>query len=134
MEGLIKTDINKDKAKSILNMVDSTLNMICDLDKKKYPTHVLKEYYEVIRELMSVVLLLEGYKTTGDRAHYYLIKNIFDNKIISQEEYLFVDELRIVRNRILYDGEFIDKNFLRRHIPLIKNIIKKLKVKINSTI
>lgn len=63
IEGLIKVTPDKEKAQSILKMVDSTIEMIEVIDITKFSSIVTKEYYDVIRELMSVILLLDGYKT-----------------------------------------------------------------------
>lgn len=73
-EGIIKTTPDREKAKSILKMVETTLEMISAIDARKYPSNVLKEYYEVIRELITVILLLDGYKTQGEGAHKKLIE------------------------------------------------------------
>ncbi|VVB88656.1 Uncharacterised protein [uncultured archaeon] len=75
-EGFIKTFPDREKVKSILKMVESTLEMIDTIESKKYPSHVLKEYYEVVRELITIVLLLDGYKTQGEGAHKKLIEYI----------------------------------------------------------
>ena len=61
-EELIRITPNKEKAQSILKMVNTTLDMIKQIDKSKFPSNVTKEYYEVIRELASIILLLDGYK------------------------------------------------------------------------
>ena len=37
-------------------------------------SNITKEYYDLIRELISVVLLLDGYKTYGEGAHKKLIE------------------------------------------------------------
>ncbi|MCZ7358502.1 MAG: hypothetical protein O8C55_00370 [Candidatus Methanoperedens sp.] len=78
-EGLIKTAPDREKAKSILKMVETTLEMIDTIDPKKFTSHVVKEYYEVIRELITVILLLDGYKTYGDGAHKKLIEYMEKN-------------------------------------------------------
>ena len=64
-EGLIKITPDKEKAQSILKMVDTTLEMIKVIDINKFSSNVTKEYYDAIRELMGVVLLLDGYKIYG---------------------------------------------------------------------
>lgn len=46
-------------------MVETTLEMIDTIDSKKFTSLVVKEYYEAIRELITVILLLDGYKTHG---------------------------------------------------------------------
>lgn len=73
-EGLIKVTPDKEKAKSILKMVETTIEMITVIDSTKFSSNITKEYYDVIRELISVVLLLDGYKTYGEGAHKKLIE------------------------------------------------------------
>lgn len=63
MEGLVRITPDIEKAKSMLKMVDTTLAMIKTIDKESFPSNVTKEYYDVIRELMSVIMLLDGFKT-----------------------------------------------------------------------
>lgn len=66
---LIKKTPDKNKARSILKMVEKTIEMIESLDIERFPSNITKEYYETIRELISVILLLDGYKTHGEGAH-----------------------------------------------------------------
>mgnify|MGYP001566898438 FL=1 len=68
-EDLIRTTPNKEKAGSIFKMVETTLEMIKQIDRTKFPSNIAKEYYEIIRELISIILLLDGYKTIGEGAH-----------------------------------------------------------------
>ena len=88
-EGIIKTAPDREKAKSILKMVETTLEMIDTIDSTKFTSHVVKEYYEAIRELITVILLLDGYKT-------------------------LIDDLRIIRNKISYNGFFVTDDYLER--------------------
>ncbi len=92
-EGLIKITPNKEKAQSILKMVDTTLEMIKVIDIKKFSSNVTKEYYDVIRELLSVILLLDGYKTHGEGAHKKLIEYI-------QINYKDDPQVKIITGRI----------------------------------
>ena len=43
-EELIRVTPNKEKAKSILKMVETTLEMIRQIDTHKFPSNVAKEY------------------------------------------------------------------------------------------
>ena len=82
----------------------------------------------MIRELISVVLLLDGYKTYGEGAHKKLVEYI-GSQYDEFEEYeiLLIDDLRITRNKIAYDGFFVDKNYIEQKIKGINKIIVKLK-------
>src|SRR3989338_2554133 len=116
-EGLIKITLNKEKAKSILKMVDTTIDMIGVIDITKFSSNVTKEYYDVIRELISVVLLLDGYKTYGEGAHKKLVEYLQSNyKEFNQYQISLIGDLRITRNKIAYDGFFVDKDYIKRKI------------------
>ena len=125
---LIRTTPDKEKAKAILKMVETTLAMIENIDTDRFPSNITKEYYESIRELLSSVLLLDGYKTYGEGAHKkqieYLEKNYKDFK---GHEISLIDELRLVRNKIAYDGFFVEKGYIKRKTKDIKTIVGKLR-------
>lgn len=134
-EGLIKVTPDKEKAKSILKMVDTTIEMIKIVDIDKFSSNVTKEYYDVIRELISVVLLLEGYKTYGEGAHKRLVDYIESHyNEFNEYEISLIDDLRATRNKIAYDGFFVEKDYIERKINQIKKIIDKLKEIINKKI
>jgi hypothetical protein len=127
-EGLIKITPDREKARSILKMVDTTLEMIHSIDLAKFSSNVTKEYYEVIRELMSTVLLLDGYKTYGEGAHKKLIDYLRSSSTeFSEYELLLIDDLRIIRNKVAYDGFFVEQDYIERKIHDIPKIIAKLK-------
>jgi hypothetical protein len=86
-------------------MVDTTIEMIKLIDTNKFSSNVTKEYYDVIRELISVILLLDGYKTYGEGAHKKLVEYLQHNyKEFKEYEISLIDDLRIIRNKIAYDG------------------------------
>jgi len=115
MEGIIKTAPDREKAKSILKMVETTLEMIDTIDSSRFSSHVVKEYYEVIRELITVILLLDGYKTQGEGAHKKLIEYIGNNYAeFKVHDIMLIDDLRIIRNKISYNGFFITDDYLER--------------------
>ncbi len=127
-EGLIKVTPDKEKAKSILKMAETTIEMVKVIDIAKFSSNITKEYYDVIRELISVVLLLEGYKTYGEGAHKKQIEYLQTKKWgFSEYEILLIDDLRITRNKVAYDGFFVERDYIERKIRDIQKIISKLK-------
>lgn len=126
--GIVKTKPDKEKAKAILKMADTTLEMIKSIDLKKFPSLIIKEYYEIIRGLITAVLSADGVKTEGEGAHKRLINYLNENyKQFSQYEISTIDDLRIIRNRIAYEGFFVEESYLQRKIPDILKIIEKLR-------
>jgi hypothetical protein len=118
-------------------MAKSTLEMIQDIDKTKFPSNILKEYYDVIRELVGVIMILDGYKIIGENAHKeafeYIQKN--NSAYFKTHQLKLMDSLRILRNEISNDGFFIDTKYLigvekdvKEVIKILENLIlKKLK-------
>jgi hypothetical protein len=125
---LVRATPDKEKAESILSMVETTIEMIGGIDKSRFPSNVTKEYYEIIRELISIILLLDGYRTTGEGAHKRMIEYLESHyKEFQGNEISLIDDLRIVRNKIAYDGFFVRMDYVQRKIPDIQDIISKLK-------
>jgi len=126
-EDLIRIIPDKEKAKSILKMVDTTLKMIKEIDIDKFSSNITKEYYEIIRELMTIILLLDGYKTYGEGSHKKLIEYLELNyREFDKSEIYFIDDLRNIRNKIAYDGFFVEINYILNNIKNIQRIIEKL--------
>jgi len=127
--GIIKTVPDREKAKSTLKMVETTLEMIDTIDSRKFSSHVVKEYYEVIRELITVILLLDGYKTQGEGAHKKLIEYIGKNYAeFKVNDIMLIDDLRIIRNKISYNGFFVTDDYLERKRKDILMLIDNLRV------
>jgi len=77
---------------------------------------------------LSVILLLDGYRTYGEGAHRNLLSYVASNsKTITGYEMSLIDDLRAIRNRIAYDGFFVDKDYLARKAPDIRKMIQKLR-------
>ena len=128
MEGLIKITPDKERAKSIVKMAETTLEIVRSIDSSQFSSHVTKEYYDVIREFMTATLLLDGYKTYGEGAHKKLIEYFqYYGKGLTEYEISIIDSLRITRNKIEYDGFFVEKGYLERKIKYIHEIIAKLR-------
>ena len=109
-------------------MTDKTIEMIEVLDIERFSSHVTKEYYDVLRELISIILLLDGYKTRGEGAHRRLIEYLQSHyRGFDESESFLMDDLRIKRNKIAYDGFFVTKEYIERKVGDIQKIINKLK-------
>ena len=126
IEGFITIVPDKEKAKSVIKMADTTLKMIGSINQKEFPSNAIKEYYEVLREFISVVLLLDGLKVKGEGAHKNLIDYLgYNYKEFNQSEISLLDDLRTLRNRISYDGFFVSEDYLERRRKDILHLIEK---------
>lgn len=133
MEDLIRITPNQERAKSILAMVDVRLQAVAFLDSEKFTTIIVEDYYEIIKELLTALLAAEGYKTLS---HTTLIDYLRTNHKteFTEFEILTIDELRKLRNRITYEGFMVKMDFLHRKAPVIKQIIAKLKERVNRSL
>jgi len=122
---LIKITPDTERAQSILKMVSLLEERIKNQNKNKMTSLIISDYYEIIKELTTAILLTDGYKTLSHKDLIDYLKERyfqFDENDISN-----LDDLRILRNRISYEGFFIDISYLNRNENLFKEIIKKLK-------
>ena len=117
---------DREKAKSIYKMVVQTLEMVKTIDQRKFPSNVLKDYYDIIRQLTEIQVLIRGYKAKGDAAHEECFKFAEQSGILNLTEFLLAEELRKNRNRIEYEGFFIDAAYLTRKQKEITSLINKL--------
>ena len=98
-----------------------------------FPSNITKECYEIIRELISILLLLDGYKTYGEGAHKKLIEYLKANyKEFGEHEISLIDDLRNIRNKIAYDGFFVERDYVERKLKGINEVIGKLKTAVNK--
>lgn len=116
---------DKEKAKSILRMILLINERIKIQNKTKMAALVISDYYEIMKELITAILLVDGYKTLS---HKELIEYIDKNyQEFSSHEIFIMDSLRVLRNRVVYEGFFVDSSYLNRNESNFKKIIKKLR-------
>lgn len=122
---LIKITPDKERAKSIVNMVSLVEERIKLQDRHRMTALIIADYYEIIKELATAVLLIDGYKTLS---HKDLIDYLGENcSEFNSQEISAMDNLRILRNRIAYEGFFVEFHYLNRNENLFKQAINKLK-------
>lgn len=131
---IIKATPDKEKVKSILQLIKERENFVSTIDHGKFSTNASENYYEIIKELANALLLLDGLKTTGEYAHKDLIDYLINYKEFTESDILFINDLRIKRNNSAYDGKKIDSNYLannkNRILELIERLRKTIKMKL----
>jgi hypothetical protein len=125
---LIKVTPDKERVRSIVKMVDLIIERIKIQNKKTMTALIIFDYYEIIKELTTALLLSEGYKTLSHKDLFdYLTKNhSYFNNYSS-----FLNDLRVLRNRISYEGFYVNSDYLDRNELILKNLINQLKQIIN---
>ncbi len=125
-------DINK--VKEIINLVKHRLKFWKEVKEKskKYPSLFLEGHYEIVKELATAVLLLDGWKSEN---HDCLFQYLIEKKQDLEIDFDFLTELRKIRNKIDYEGVKVShdlwhKNELRLELTIkrmIEYIINKIK-------
>ncbi len=127
---LIKITPDKEKVRSILKMIDLIAERINVQDKKKMSALIIADYYEILKELITAVLLIDGYKTLSHKDLIDYLREKYKN--FSSYEISFLDDLRVLRNRISYEGFFIESSYLERNENLLKSLVIKLKTLVKT--
>lgn len=60
-------DVSPDpeKARALCKMSESILERVKETDEDRFPSQVLRDYYEAIRQLMEALASLKGVKSEG---------------------------------------------------------------------
>jgi len=124
---IIKVFPDKERVKMTLKRIEERIRYISQIDIKEFYSIKAENYYEVIRELISGLLLLKGFKTVGENAHKELVELLAKNKKFSEEEIRLIDDLRIRRNKFLYEAKPIGLIYIENNKDKIEAIINKLK-------
>jgi hypothetical protein len=114
---------NKESYSSLFKLASIRLENIHALNN---PTLKVESYYEIIKDILTALLYLKGYKSYSHECLIIFARENINHKLSGMELEL-IDQLRILRNDITYRGAFIEDDFLDRNEKNILSIIKTLK-------
>jgi hypothetical protein len=123
---IIKIQPDKQMAKSLRDMAIVTLERLREINKEKYPSNTLTDYYDIVRRLMEALNALDGIKIKGEGAHHEIIDYVCDNYGLGDIVKSFLQDMRDYRNRISYEGFNIKASYIQINSKKIEDIIKKL--------
>jgi len=123
---IIKINPDLEKGKSIYGLVQSRKSAMPSLKQVGFPTVVAENYYEIIKELIVVSLLVDGLKAVGGNAHKDLIERFSKYTVLNNQEIAIIQDLRIKRNKSLYEGKQIEKIYLDNNENNLIEIMAKL--------
>lgn len=124
---IIKITPDKEKVKSMLQLIKEREDFVDTIDYEKFSTNSAENYYEIIKELASALILIDGLKATGENAHKDLLDYLKNYKEFREGDIVFMNGLRIKRNNSLYDGKKIEPIYLKNNKNRILELIEKLK-------
>lgn len=128
----IQSDV--ERAKSILNLLKERENIIKTLNPESFPTTILENYYEIVKEMITALMYITGFKTTGEGAHIETIDFLKNYKEFSEYELNILQELRTKRHGSQYYGKIPPPEFLAQNKITFKEVIEKLKLIISQRI
>ncbi len=121
-----KLEPDKNKAESLKNMAEITLERLDKTDKANYPSNTLIDYYDIMHKILEAISLMEGTKVKGEGAHQELIDYICKKYKIEEQKRQFLQQLRDYRNMISYEGFSVNKEYIVNNQEFIKNLIDRL--------
>ncbi len=123
MDEIFKISPDKERAEDLLEMSKERIHLIKRIPKDK-TYKIIEDYYEIIKELLTSVMYIDGFKTLS---HVKLIE-YFSNKydILTNSQIEIVESMRKIRHGIVYYGKKISSEFLDNKKEEIDNIIKLL--------
>ena len=122
----IKIRPDKQKSEALKKMAKITLERLNQTKIEEYPTNSMIDYYDIIHKLMESFSLRNGIKIKGEGAHQELIEYISKEIPFDEQTRRFLQQMRIYRNRISYEGFNINKNYILSNQRMILKIIKRL--------
>lgn len=118
--------IDKQKAKALYQISKITFERLNSFNKLKYPSNTLDDYYNILHQLIEAESCIKGIKFSGDYAHKELIDWGYTEGLFSEQEKLFLQNLRNFRNKISYEGFLVKPFFITQNEEKIMTIIKRL--------
>ena len=118
--------VDKDiqKANSILRMCKVRLRVLQQIALDEETASILAEdYYEIIKELLTALLLLKGLKSDNHECLLSYFKKSYPDK---EYELSILYELKKARNSVSYEGLFLRKEYIERNKLEFLHIIKFL--------
>lgn len=133
MEDIFKISKNKGRAKNLFEMANERLELLKLIPKDK-AYKIIEEYYEIIKELLTAIMYLDGYKTLS---HVKLIDYFSSHyKQLEHRDIELMNTLRKFRIGIVYYGRKISVDFLINNeediIRVIKTLLKIVENKLES--
>lgn len=116
---------DKEKAKSLLQIIALREKNIKTMKSVEFSTLIIEGYYEIIKELITAILSIDGWKTISHEMLIGYLAKVYTE--FSRSELYIIDQLRKTRNDIAYRGAIIKPEYLTRNKEVIITIIDKLK-------
>lgn len=86
------------------------------------PNYVVETCYDILIELIRAKLLLDGFKTDSHEAEVSYMRNLG----FSENDVMFMNDLRYFRNGIKYYGKRFDNEYAGKVLSFLEDIYVRL--------
>lgn len=122
-EDVFSISPDSERAESLLEMALDRLELLRLIPKDRV-YKIVEEYYEILKELLTAVMYIDGFKTLS---HVKLIEYFASRyDILEEGEISLIDQLRKHRNGIVYYGRKLSGDFLENNEDSVKGVVDKL--------
>ena len=115
---------DREMARSILKMIEVRMKALELMDRREFASLVVEDYYEIIKEAITALMSIDGYKTLSHEVLIGYLKEFYPQ--FSESEIALVDQLRQFRHKIAYRGFFIPPDYIDRNETRIKEVTLRL--------
>ena len=120
-----KVKENPEQAKALLQLAKRRLESIKKRRKDEYPQLLIESYYEAIKELISSLLTIHGYKSYSHECLISFLNEYYSDSL-DDFQLRFLDDMRKLRSDIQYRGRDVADDYLERNSSTIEKIIEIL--------
>jgi len=129
-EHIKKVEVDKEKIKSIQKMCEIRLRVTKNIKLDKETASIIAtDYYEVVKELLTALLLKNGLKSDNHECLISYFKQAFPKY---EYETSIIHNLKNVRNRVSYEGIFVKKDYISTNRLEFEHIIELLNKLLNN--
>jgi uncharacterized protein (UPF0332 family) len=120
-----KVKENPEQAEALYKLAKRRLESVKKRRKDEFSQLLIESYYEVIKELISALLSIHGYKSYGHECLISFMKEFYPTTLDDFQIH-FLDSMRKLRSDIQYRGRDVADDYLKRNSSTIEKIIENL--------
>ncbi|MFO7678118.1 MAG: hypothetical protein R6V50_07055 [Thermoplasmatota archaeon] len=120
-----KVKENPEQAEALLKLAKRRLESINKRRKDEFSQLLIESYYEAIKEIISALLAIHGYKSYSNECLISFIEEFYPS-VLDDFEIHFLDSMRKLQSDIQYRGRDVADDYLKRNNTVIGKIIEKL--------
>ena len=126
-----KISPDKSRAKFLLNESDTSFEGLLERVKiiginDKNANSIIKDCYDILMERIRYKMLFEGYSSVGSYSHEAEV-SYFMQLGFSESETSFLNELRYLRNSVIYYGKILDTEYAQKVFKFLNKVRLRIK-------